>query len=839
MQKIKPQRRPHFGSLGDSRMRWIIVCQCLLILLGAVSSSAVAADAVRVGIYNNRPLVFRDMNGQPRGIFVDILEAVSLKKDIDFEYVHGTFADGLKRLENGDIDLMAAIAFSEERADRFDFTYATVITNWGEIYSAQAQSIESILDLEGKRIGVKHGDIHLDALRRLTSEFGINCRFIEGDGYDMVFEMLATDFVPLGVVNHLYGRQHQQQFDVTPTPVIFNPIEVKYAVSKGHQADLLFHLDSELARLKAEQGSTYYRSLERWLMATGSERVLPRWVWYVALVSLLILFVLVSGNLILRHRVNVRTKELSEANERLEGQIQVRRTAEEELRKSEMVVAASSDAMALLDPQGVFLSVNPAFLEMLGMARQAVIGNPLTALYGLEFIENTLTQHLNTCFEGHMVRFQARWPQSRGEEIEAEITCSPYFDQMGALSGVVLNIRDITENQKLAAQLKQAQKMEAIGTLAGGVAHDLNNILSGLVGYPDILLMDLPPDSPHLPAVSVIKNSGERAAAIVQDLLTLARRGVDQRQPVELNAIIREFLASPENDQIQQLHPKVVYRVELTRKPLMLSGSKVHLAKTVMNLVANAAEAMPDGGDLHLSTRYESASAAPSTMAKTCEFGYACIELSDTGTGIAPEDRERIFEPFYTRKVMGRSGTGLGMAVVWGTVTDHDGQIQVESQLGKGTRFIIHLPLSGEVAPELVSKVTDLKTGDGERVLVVDDEREQRHLASELLSRLGYHVTTADSGKAALERLADQTFDLVILDMIMPGGMDGLDTYQAIRAIRPGQKAIIVSGYSESERVKAAQLLGAGIYLRKPYSVEDLANTVHNSLNDSPDTLGH
>jgi PAS domain S-box-containing protein len=806
----------------------------LLVLLWLPSASASGADTVRVGIYDNKPLVFMDAGGQARGLFVDTLKAIATRKNWDLVFVHGSWSDCLARLERGEIDLLAAIAYSEARAERFDYTYETVITNWGEIYGARGQQIESILDLAGKRIGVKQDDIHFEALRRLTSEFGIQCRFIEGDGYEMVLEMVAADFVPLGLVNHLYGRENRGAFDVISTPVIFNPIEVKFASLKGRHSDLLFDIDSELARLKRKQGSAYHRSLERWLMA-GSEATIPPWVLYLALFGLISLVILLCGNLLLRHRVNLRTRELSDANERLHAEVNERLLVEEELRKSEKVVAASSDAMALLDPRGVFLTVNPVFLEMLGKARQAVIGHHLDDVYPADFLEDTIIPQLYACLEGRVVRFQVPWPRAGDvDEIEAEVTCSPYYNQEGRLNGVLLNIRDITENQKLAAQLKQAQKMEAIGTLAGGVAHDLNNILSGLVGYPDLILMDLPPDSPHLKSVTVIKNSGERAAAIVQDLLTLARRGVDQRKPVELNTIIRGFLASPENQYIQKLHPEVVYRVDLAPRPLMLIGSDVHLAKTIMNLVNNALEAMPDGGELSLSTRYAEQLQGAATTDNPGEHGYARIEVGDTGTGIAPEDRERIFEPFYTRKVMGRSGTGLGMAVVWGTVSDHGGQILVESQVGEGTRFIIQLPLSEVEAPAPVRQIERLRTGNGEQILVVDDEVEQRLLANELLTRLAYQVTTAASGAEALEMIETQAFDLVIMDMIMPGGMDGLDTYQAIRAVRPGQKAIIVSGYSESERVKAAQLLGAGTYLRKPYTVEELAGAIHAILCEPP-----
>jgi PAS domain S-box-containing protein len=815
-----------------------------------------AADRIRVGIYDNKPLVFMDVNGKPGGLFVDILNTIAVRKNLKIDYVYGHFSDGLERLEDGKIDLLAAIAYSETRAERFDFTYETVITNWGEIYATKGQGIESILDLAGKRIGVKHGDIHFEALRRLTGEFGIECRFIEGDGYDMVFEMLEAEFLSLGLVNHFYGRQKRGHAKVAVTPVIFNPIEVKYAARKGSNSDLLFAVDSELARLKQKQGSVYYRSLERWMMP-GGETAFPRGLIYFGVVSLIALILLLCGNLILRHRVNLRTRELSTANERLQEEINERRIAEEELRKSEKVVAASSDAMALLDPQGIVQMVNPAYLEILGQPRQAVIGHGLEALYAPDFLTNTLRPQLNACLRGRTVRHQATWPHAATGEFEAELTCSPYLDQEGRLCGTVLNIRDITENQNLAARLKQAQKMEAIGTLAGGVAHDLNNILSGLVGYPDILLMDLPSDSPHLPAVRVIKNSGEKAAAIVQDMLTLARRAVEQRKPLDINTIIRDLLASPESQHIQELYPDVIYQVDLAPRPLTLVGSEVHLAKSILNLITNAAEAMPEGGELYLKTSFENAlpeaevvgaAAVAGAVAEADAeavadedpkghpgHGYVCIEVADTGTGIAPEDREHIFEPFYTRKVMGRSGTGLGMAVVWGTVNDHHGQIEVTSQLGQGTRFMIYLPLSEATLPVEAPRLKGLQTGAGEAILVIDDETSQRQLARELITRLGYEITTADGGRTALEKIAAKNFDLVILDMIMPGGMDGLDTYQAIRALRPDQKTIIVSGYSESERVRAAQLLGAGTYLRKPYTVENLARAIYAALNDLPD----
>jgi CheY-like chemotaxis protein len=197
---------------------------------------------------------------------------------------------------------------------------------------------------------------------------------------------------------------------------------------------------------------------------------------------------------------------------------------------------------------------------------------------------------------------------------------------------------------------------------------------------------------------------------------------------------------------------------------------------------------------------------------------YATLTVADNGVGIPPEDIERIFEPFYTKKTMGKSGTGLGLAVVWGTVKDHQGRIDIKSAEGKGTEITLYFPAARKTfgRPADLAHFEDLM-GKGESILVVDDIKEQREIASEMLEKLGYQVTTVSSGEEALKYLRDRTADLVILDMIMDPGMDGLETYKQILAIRPAQRSIIASGYSESIRVKQAQHLGAGTYVKKPY----------------------
>jgi signal transduction histidine kinase/ActR/RegA family two-component response regulator len=390
---------------------------------------------------------------------------------------------------------------------------------------------------------------------------------------------------------------------------------------------------------------------------------------------------------------------------------------------------------------------------------------------------------------------------------------------------------DITAMKEMEARLQRAQKMEAIGTLAGGVAHDLNNILSGLVGYPELLLMDIPEGSETRIIVETIKQSGEKAAAIVQDMLTLARRGVAVTDVIGLNQVVQDYLGSPELARLKSLHPQVTIHSELAPMLFNIIGSSVHLGKTIMNLVTNAAEAMPHGGKITISTQNCYVDQPKHGFETVLEGEYVLLRVTDTGVGISTQDMERIFEPFYTKKKMGRSGTGLGMAVVWGTVKDHSGFIDARSIEGQGTVFDLYFPITRQGVKMGVEDLPiDRYRGAGESVLVVDDIKEQRDLAAFMLKRLGYQVNTVASGQEAVEFVRKTPVDILVLDMIMEPDMDGLDTYRQILAISPGQKAVIASGFSESERVLEAQLLGAGPYIKKPYRMEQIGTALRDQL---------
>lgn len=380
-------------------------------------------------------------------------------------------------------------------------------------------------------------------------------------------------------------------------------------------------------------------------------------------------------------------------------------------------------------------------------------------------------------------------------------------------------------------QLQLARKMEAIGILAGGVAHDLNNILSGIVSYPELLLMDIPEKSPLKKPILTIKKSGERAAAIVQDLLTLVRRGVAVSEVVDLNNIIFEYLKSPEYEKLCSFYPDIEVKTNIDASILNIMGSPFHLSKVVMNLVSNSAEAMPEGGQIIISTENRHVDMDMKGFEDFKGGDYSVILISDNGTGISPEDLERIFEPFYTKKKMGRSGTGLGMAVVWGTVKDHNGHIDIKSIQGKGTTITLYFPSTRKEIHQPQSSLSiNEYLGRGESILVVDDVEDQREIASEMLRKLNYSVASVSSGEEAVDYLKKNKAELLVLDMIMDPGIDGLDTYKKILEVNPHQRAIIASGFSETERIKKTLQLGAGAYVKKPYLLEKIGLAVKSAL---------
>jgi two-component system, cell cycle sensor histidine kinase and response regulator CckA len=500
------------------------------------------------------------------------------------------------------------------------------------------------------------------------------------------------------------------------------------------------------------------------------------------------------------------------------------------------VIDADTNLIFVKDLEGRYLLANKAMAYVHGTSPDAMIGKT-DAEFGatpdevikcqkddLEVVKTGSVKFIN--------EESCKWPS--GEIHYYQTTKYPMEDDTGKQTRVLAVGVDITEHKRMEESLNRAQKMESLGRLAGGVAHDLNNILGILTGYSELLLQKLPKDSPLTRYADNILKSSMRGAVIIQDLLTLARRGVTVSEVFNLNKVIFDYLGTPEFEKLKSYHPNVKVRTELEERLLNIKGSPIHMSKTVMNLVSNAAEAISDQGEVTIRTENRYLDRPIRGYDHVQEGDYVVLTISDSGKGISAQDLGKIFEPFYTKKVMGRSGTGLGLAVVWGTVKDHNGYIDVKSEEGKGTIFTLYFNVTREKLTN-VQETTSPSSymGRGESILVVDDRKEQRELAVNMLGWLGYQVEALPGGEEAIEYLKNKKVDLVVLDMIMEPGIDGLETYRRMLQIQPKQKAVIVSGFSETDRVRQAQEIGAGSFVRKPYILENIGLAVKKELDRS------
>ena len=541
------------------------------------------------------------------------------------------------------------------------------------------------------------------------------------------------------------------------------------------------------------------------------------------------------------------TTSIVELNERIDERKQV----EKALRESEALLQAAMDrsqaGIAIADaPDGKLRYVNNSGLGIGGKTKEELVNgigiDQYVASWQILHFDGTpykddevplarAIMYGEVCSKEFIVR--------RPEEEDSIVlaNAAPIFDDKGEVFAGIVVFLDITDRKqtedalrKSEEKLARADKLEAMGLMAGGVAHDLNNILSGIVSYPELLLMDLPEDSPLRKPIKTIQESGMRAADVVKDLLTIARGVASGKEILNLNTLVTEYLASAEHQKLERIHPLITFKTELDSDLLNITGSSSHVKKILMNLIGNASEAIEDKGTVTASTmnRYLDEPLKGYEDVDTGE--YVMLTVSDDGSGISSDDLERIFEPFYTKKVMGRSGTGLGLAVVWNSMQDHGGYINVNTS-EKGTTFELYFPTTREqIAADKEEVPLDDYIGHGEKILVVDDEERQGEIAGGILTRLGYTAETVSSGEEAIEYIKENAVDLIVLDMVMPKGIGGCETFEKIIKIHPGQKAIIASGYAKTKEVEMAQDLGAGKYIMKPYTLAKVGAAVKEEL---------
>ncbi|MCH8288219.1 MAG: PAS domain S-box protein [Candidatus Marinimicrobia bacterium] len=509
-------------------------------------------------------------------------------------------------------------------------------------------------------------------------------------------------------------------------------------------------------------------------------------------------------------------------------------------KRLELILNTAANAIITINDKGIIETFNKSAVKTFGYTEGEIIGKNVKILME----EPDKSKH-DTYINKYMRTGESKIGSSSREVVgkrkNGETFPAELFMHRVNLDGETVFVgllKDITKRKKFQAErerltqnLEQARRMESLGLLAGGVAHDLNNIIGPIMAYPDLILAGLPENTPLKEDLDAISSAAQRASNVISDLLALARRGDYSMKPLYLSELIDSFIDSLEFKEIQKRFKNVAIKVNMpeTIEPIM--GSGTHLYKLILNLVNNAFESMEAQGELIISITNKYLGSGVIADEKFKEGNFVVLTIRDEGNGIKQEDLVRIFEPFFTKKVKSdRTGSGLGLSVVYNVIKDHNAFIDVESELGVGTKFLVYFPVTVETVIRETDLIDEYK-GSGS-ILVVDDKKSQRQMAEKILSSLGYTVATADNGLDAVKYIKRNKVDLVMLDMILEDGIDGLDTFKEIIKINSRQKVIIVSGFSETERVQEAITLGVERYIKKPYTLKVIGKTLAEVLNN-------
>lgn len=509
---------------------------------------------------------------------------------------------------------------------------------------------------------------------------------------------------------------------------------------------------------------------------------------------------------------------------------------EEALRRSEAryrsLVQSAVYGIYRASVDGRFLDVNPALIQMLGYdsVEQVLMLDPQREV----FLDNAEHDRLMRQFQhtGSLDSGEVRWRRKDGSSIIVRLSGRAATAPDEADQALEIIAEDVTERRALEEQFRQAQKMEAVGRLAGGVAHDFNNLLMVVSGYTEVLLESLQEDSPLLSKVQAIQQAADRATTLTRQLLAFSRKQLLELKVVDVNAIV--------TDMERLLGPLIGENIALTTRLTPNVGQTRadagQLEQVIMNLVVNAKDAMPDGGRILIQTSEAKLDASRPEHSLISPGSYILLTVSDTGIGMDRETLSRIFEPFFTTKEKGK-GTGLGLSTVYGIVKQGNGYIFAESEVSRGTTFLIYLPRAADTTELLTSKrLSQTPIGGSETVLLVEDESSVRELVRETLTSRGYKVIEAEDGLAGMK--LTETFvgniDILITDLVMPG-MSGRELAQRVAAARPSIKVLYLSGYTEDAIIHEGVLDPGRAFLQKPFTLHGLARKVREVLHGEPE----
>jgi len=933
------------------KINWGII-YCLFYLFIFIPHSINCAEdtsskPIKIGIYDNPPKLFVDEKKVPKGIFPGIVKHIAKNEGWEVQFIPLSFKDGLKKLENGTLDIMQDVAWSKKRSKLYSFTNETVMVSWGRVYKRTGLEIETFIDLKNKRIAFMDGGIYSegpDGLINLMEKFELNAHFIPVNGYKEVFELIDKGKADAGIVNRLYGKLNSNEYAVEKTPLLISPISIRFAFDKNNHITpyLISKIDSHLVRLKKDGNSIYYKLLDQYIRDPEVE-TLPKDFKTLLLVLLILSVFFGAIGVISRLQVKKKTTLL--------------RLREEALAKSEAkfrrIFENLQDVYFETSLSRKILNVSPSAEGISKYPPEELIGSPVDMIY---FDPADRESLINTIKTQKKVRdFEVLLKKKTGETFYASLNADLYFDKNSQPYGMTGTLRDITRRKEYETKIKKreerfremarllpcgivetdadfnilyanqtgldmfgydiedlkenvngndllhpdeykkaadrlnkqkqgmkvppieyrmvkkdgsdinvlwnsvpifhrntiighrgsisdltelkrlqnevirTQKLESTGILAGGIAHDFNNILLGLLGNISLAKNELSPDENAYTLIQEAEKSLARANDLTNQLLTFAKGGDPIKSAITIDEIIKEtakFNLSGSNIKIIMENQEDLWQI---------NADKGQISQVISNLIINARQAMPSGGQIKI--KMENTAFSENEFSALNLDKYVKISISDQGIGIPNDHLEKIFDPYFTTK---QKGSGLGLSIVHSIIIKHNGSIFVTSDMNKGTTFTFYLPATSSIQEEATQESAEqISTQDipmkPAKILLMDDDLLVRQVGEKMLTILGHSVELSVDGMDALEkyRLAiDQKvpFDAVIMDLTVPGGMGGLDSVKKILKINPEARVIVASGYSNDPVLSNFKEHGFVGVVTKPYTIEEIKKVIKDAL---------
>ena len=783
-----------------------------------------AGPKIRVGIYQNPPKIFIDQRDRPAGLFVDLLQAMAAAEGWQLEYVPCTWSECLQLLERGQLDLMPDVAFSQARGRHFAFHATPVAESWSQIY-ARDPALDRLAELDGSRIAVLRGSIQADYLEQMVRGFDLDVTLVRTATMRQAFAAVSAEEADAAVVNHFFGDFFHREYGLVKTPIVLQAVELYFATAAGRHAGLLATIDDHLREWRGEQGSPYYLALARW-MDRPPERLMPRYLLW-GLGGLLAILLLMAARVILmRREIRRRTRRLRDSQELLASTQRLSKVGGWSWDPDRQRMTWTAETYRIH-------GMNP---DEHGSDSKALIDRSL-ACYEAEAGEAVRRAFQRCAEQGEAYDLEVPFMDVAGRAKWVRTVGEPVHNTAGRFVQVVGNLMDVTDRrlaeesrEQAEAQLRLAQKMEAVGQLAAGVAHDFNNLLSVILSYADFLLEDLAPGDPARVGLEEIQAAGERAASLTRKLLAFGGRQVLEPEVLDLNQVMDDL----EGLLNKLLQEDIAIRIERAPELGHVRADPSQLEQIIVNLAVNARDAMPRGGRLDFTTANVDFDEPYTEQGKSIPAGaFVMLAVSDTGSGMEPQVRDRIFEPFFTTKQRGK-GTGLGLATAHGIVEQLGGHIFVYSEPGRGTSFKIYLPRVEEELTGPSRAAAEGPNAGTETLLVVEDDGAVRRSVERILEGAGYTVLTAKDGQDALRLVRERngTLDLLLTDVVMPG-LNGKELAAQIETLCPGIRILFTSGYPDDAIVHHGVLEEGQRIIDKPFSARALRRAVRRVLDEA------